>query len=450
MKHVSCFVHAMYIIVALSLMNHMLDLLSVNHNISHRRKRKTDDQLPYHKKRARVAWSPLVRSLGPDEFKIHHRISETLFEKIHHKIRHHIHSNPKYARRTCCRGGVSHVDSRSKLSMTLKHLAGSKTQDITRCHGVSRSTVVQSIRSTMDAIIEEFGIAPFPFDDEEALQKIADGFKSKSTGGLFENVVGAFDGYLLQISKRCIGKKSGIKDPSKYYCRKGYYAINCQVSCDSDRRVTSLSMLCPGAVPDRLAHLKGSMNRAIETGKLPSRFHFVGDNAYPQSDHMLTPYTRVHLRNDIHGWMDNYNFYLSQLRINIECTFGMITNKFPILQAALLTPKLNRACKTFTVCCILHNLCIDERLETNSTSVMSFETLQRYTQRSHNTLRPLVLDEDFEYVDCMDEVIANALIDSHENAGPQYVEDDPNELSVKEAMTRKIAARGYVRPRYKC
>ena len=50
----------------------------------------------------------------------------------------------------------------------------------------------------------------------------------------------------------------------------------------------------------------------------------------------------------------------------------------------------------------------------------------------------------------MDEVIANALIDSHANAGPQYVEDDPNELSVKEAMTRKIAARGYVRPRYTC
>ena len=81
MKHISCFVHAMYIIVALSLMNHMLDLLSVNHNISHRRKRKTDDQLPYHKKRERVAWSPLVRSLGPDEFKIHHRISETLFRE---------------------------------------------------------------------------------------------------------------------------------------------------------------------------------------------------------------------------------------------------------------------------------------------------------------------------------------------------------------------------------
>jgi len=441
----SCFVYTTYIIVTLTLMKHMLDLLSLyNQSLQtkNRRKRKSDTQLPYHNKRQRVAWSPLVRSLGPDEFKTHHRISETLFEKIHLRIKDRIYSNPKYARRTCCRGGVSHVDSRSKLSMTLKHLAGSKTQDITRTHGVSRSTVVQSISLTIDAIIAEFPIARFPFDDEEALQKIADGFKCKSTGGLFENVVGAFDGYLLEIGKRCIGK---VPDPSKYYCRKGYYAINCQVSCDAVRRVTSLSMLCPGAVPDRLAHLKGSMNRSIETGKLPAKYHFVGDNAYPKSDQMLTPYTRVELRNDINGWMDNYNYYLSQIRINIECCFGMITNKFPILQSALLTTKLDRACRTFTVCCILHNLCIDERLGKDCPT--SFPTRQRYTQRSQNTLRHLDMDDDFEYVDCMDEIIANALIDYHANVGPQYVEEDQRQLSVKEAMTRKIAERGYVRPK---
>ena len=66
--------------------------------------------------------------------------------------------------------------------MLCKHLAGSKTQDIERTHGVSRSTVVQSISMAMDAIIEEFGIPPFPFDDKDELQKIADGFREKSTG----------------------------------------------------------------------------------------------------------------------------------------------------------------------------------------------------------------------------------------------------------------------------
>lgn len=180
-------------------------------------------------------------------------------------------------------------------------------------------------------MLREFPIESFPFDDVEKLQSIADGFKRKSSGGLFTNVVGAFDGFLLRISKRCIGKRSGIDNPTKFYCRKHFYAINCQVCCDANRKVTSLSMVSPGVVPDLLTHLKGSMNRSIETAKLPEQFHFIGDNAYPPSEQLLVPCTRTQLRNDVNGRMDNYNFYLSQLRINIECCFGMLVNKFPIL-----------------------------------------------------------------------------------------------------------------------
>ena len=86
--------------------------------------------------------------------------------------------------------------------MTLKFLVGGKMQDIvhrTICHGVSRSTVVQSTRSTLTAILHEFPIDPFPFDDVDRLQEIDDGFKKKS-GGLFTymytNVVGALTGWI--------------------------------------------------------------------------------------------------------------------------------------------------------------------------------------------------------------------------------------------------------------
>ena len=445
----SCVEHVTYIILALTLMKNMLDYISLYRGISNStlksRKRRRDAELPYHLKRKRVSWSQLVASLGPDEFKKHHRVSRKIFATIHSKIKHLIRSKVKYARKTCCRDGVSHVDSRSKLSMTLKHLAGSRTYDIERTHGVSRSTVVQSIAMTLDAIIVEFGIPPFPLDNEEQLQKLADGFKQKSTGGLFDNVIGAFDGFLLQISKRAIGKQSGVKDPSKYYCRKGYYAINCQVCCDCNRKVTYLSMLCPGAVPDRLAHLKGSMHRAIETGQVPARYHFVGDNAYPPSDQMLTPCTRTQLRDDLNGCMDNYNFYLSQLRINIECCFGMLVNKFGILQSALLTPKLGTACKTFVVCCILHNMCIDERLEEEKQ--VSFPASLRYTQRPAARTQQLREDDDFEFVESMDETTANELIAASHNVGPTYVEEDTTCLSVKDKMIRKIAELGYVRPK---
>lgn len=426
----------------------LLSMLDKNVNTKRKlRKRKKDSELPFHSKRKRVLWPRLVRSLGPTEFEKHHRVSFDLFNKLHSKLEPHISTNVKYARKTCCRGKVSHVDSRSRLSMTLKHLAGSKTQDIQHTHGVSRSTVVEAIASTFDAIITEFGIPKFPFDNEQELMKLADGFKKKSTGDLFTNVVGAFDGYLLRISKRCIGSKSGVKDPSKYYCRKGFYAINCQVSCDANRRITSLSMLSPGAVPDRLAHLKGSMHRSIETGCLPQKYHFVGDNAYPSSNQMLTPCTRQQLRDDIHGWKDNYNFYLSQLRINIECCFGMLINKFPILQAALLTPKLGTACKTFMVCCILHNLCIDERLARCDDGVVSFPTRQRLAQTDEASSNTQLTEGDFELVDTVDETTTEELQNLRENVGPQNVDRDVDTLSVREKMIRMIAAKGYVRPK---
>lgn len=146
------------------------------------RKRKKDSELSYHRKRKRISWPTLTQELGGSEFKRHHRISLGVFNKVYDGIKVHIRTQKKYARKSCCRGETSHVDGRSRLSMLCKHLAGSKTQDIERTHGVSRSTVVQSISMAMDAIIEEFGIPPFPFDDKDELQKIADGFREKSTG----------------------------------------------------------------------------------------------------------------------------------------------------------------------------------------------------------------------------------------------------------------------------
>ena len=94
------------------------------------RKRVRDSELPFHSKRQRVLWSPLVRSLGPDDFKRHHRISNRLFKKIHKKIKHRIVTQSKYARKTCCRGKVSGVDSRSRLSMTLKHILNQWLMDL--------------------------------------------------------------------------------------------------------------------------------------------------------------------------------------------------------------------------------------------------------------------------------------------------------------------------------
>jgi hypothetical protein len=71
---------------------------------------------------------------------------------------------------------------------------------------------------------------------------------------------------------------------------------------------------------------------------------------------MATPYAAVS-----GGTMDSYNFYHSQLRIRIECAFGMLTKRWAILRSAI--PVGVTVAKTVALVLALaklHNYCIEE------------------------------------------------------------------------------------------
>lgn len=130
----------------------------------------------------------------------------------------------------------------------------------------------------------------------------------------------------------------------------------------------------------------------------------------------------------------------------------MMVNKFPILQSALKTPLLRNAVDTFVVCCILHNLCIDDRLSKNDNyTTNSFPPGKRYTQVSREQTTFLRSHRDFEYVPTVDEVETHDNTPSSEqrdriNTNTETGDEDVN-LSRVEQMLHKIARSGYVRPR---
>ena len=96
-------------------------------------------------------------------------------------------------------------------------MCASQTKDLQPlCVVVARSTVSKYNVRVMEVIVEKLGIPPFPLDDEQRLEELAQGFRDKSCGQLFGNVIGAFDGYLLCVSKKCLSKEVNNK---KYYCR---------------------------------------------------------------------------------------------------------------------------------------------------------------------------------------------------------------------------------------
>ena len=63
---------------------------------------------------------------------------------------------------------------------------------------------------------------------------------------------------------------------------------------------------------------------------LPNGYYLYRDNAYVNDTFMTMPYPLISS-----GPKDAYNFYHSQVRINIECAFGILVNWWCILKMPL-------------------------------------------------------------------------------------------------------------------
>ena len=90
------------------------------------------------------------------------------------------------------------------------------------------------------------------------------------------------------------------------------------------------------------------------------RYVLFGDNAYLNTAYMATPFTNV--ANDPNRVAeDNYNFYHSQLRIRVECAFGMLVHRWGILRMAI--PQnigIKKVVALVNALAKLHNFCIGE------------------------------------------------------------------------------------------
>jgi hypothetical protein len=188
-----------------------------------------------------------------------------------------------------------------------------------------------SVWYVVDAINShpEFKIS-YPSQHEEQ-HAIAEGFRNKS-GACFECCAGAVDGILVWIHKPTEADcaKAGCSS-GKFFCgRKHKFGLNCQAVCDSRGKFLEVSIVYPGSTSDCLAFEGMSLFSQLEGGLLAPGLCLFGDNAYLNSMFMATPYSGVS-----GGSKDAYNFYHSQLRIQIECAFGMLTHRWAILQSAI-------------------------------------------------------------------------------------------------------------------
>jgi hypothetical protein len=103
--------------------------------------------------------------------------------------------------------------------------------------------------------------------------------------------------------------------------RKEKFGLNCQAACNVKGQFLDISMLHPGNTSDCLAFEGMSLFHRLEQGILAPDLCLFGYKAYLNTAYMATPNAAIS-----GGPKDAYNFYHSQLRIRIECVFGMLTH----------------------------------------------------------------------------------------------------------------------------
>ena len=88
----------------------------------------------------------------------------------------------------------------------------------------------------------------------------------------------------------------------------------------------------------------------------------MGDSAYTLSPHVMTPFTKRDLQHpDTMDERDNYNFYLSQLRIRIEMSIGILVNKWRVFKTPIHFG-INKCHKIIHSEICLHNYVINQKM----------------------------------------------------------------------------------------
>ena len=259
------------------------------------------------------------------------------------------------------------VSTSVRLASAIRYFAGGSAYDIAVIFGISYCTVIANVWIVVQAInnTPQFYIS-YP-ESLDAQREIAAGFERASTPKI-NNCAGAIDGILIWMQKPSLAeaRASGI-DQKKYLCgRKHKFGLNCQAVADSRGQFLDVSIIYGGSTADCLAFEGSDLYKRLENGLMKKDFNgqhpyvLFGDNAYLNSSYMATPYPNV-ANNPAHKSNDKYNFYHSQLRIRVECAFGMLVQRWGLLRSAMpRNISVRRVIAMVNALMKLHNYCIND------------------------------------------------------------------------------------------
>ena len=305
------------------------------------------------KKRKRIQMNQYLNTMDDSLFRSRYRMTKQSFWRLLDILEDHLPSVGNARKHGVVPNGP--ISKEARLSMALRIFAGGDKLDICEGHGVH----VDEVRKSQWAVVDAIHASPvldiaFP-KSKEAQLRVALGFQKKSSVGI-DNCGGAIDGILILIhcpTKPDI-KRMGI-GPLKFYCgRKKKFGLNMQAVCDARGTFLDIDIRLPGAASDYYAFCKSPLKQKLEHGLLLPGLALFGDNAYCNSSYMVVPF-----RNVSRGSKDAFNFFQSQLRINIECAFGILVHRWGLLRKPIpVNISVSKSASLVLALCKLHNFCI--------------------------------------------------------------------------------------------
>ncbi|CAF4890047.1 unnamed protein product [Pieris macdunnoughi] len=246
------------------------------------------------------------------------------------------------------------IPAEEKLVITIRYLAtGCSLSHISHEYRIGLPTVSEIVFDVCEAIWEILKPIVMPQLTRDKWIQTAEGFQKYAQ---FPNCIGAIDGKHIRVIKP---QHSG----SLYYNYKNYFSIVLLAICDVNYKFLYLDIGAYGKCSDssiykdsvfyhRLLNndLDIPSNNPIKENGQSMPFVLVGDEAFSLSEHMMRPYAGRNLNNV----KTNFNYRLSRARRYIECTFGILANKWQILHRPLNVKK-EFAVVIIKALCVLHN-----------------------------------------------------------------------------------------------
>lgn len=312
-------------------------------------------------------WHDLVQRLSPtlkdsgisghdtDYFRSFFRVSRKTFDYICSLVRQDLVSRPP--------SGLINIEGRlltveKQVAIALRRLASGDPQvSVGEQVGVGQSTVSQVTWRFVESM-EERGRHHLKWPDAQELEKIKEGFEQLG----IPNCCGAID------VTHMIMTLPSVESSADWYDKEQNYSMALQAIVDQDMRFRDILTGWPGSMNESRLLRNSGFFRLCESGQRlhgpPKRLSegkqvcefIVGDMGYPLLPWLLTPFQEKDL-NDVNIGYNKKHAFTAGIA---EEALARLKGTWRILHRVMWRPDKHKLPRIILVCCLLHNIIIDQ------------------------------------------------------------------------------------------